>query len=471
VSKRLKDSLLKLGFKTLYDVTKIGESEFSNINGIGYKSINELKDFLKGPRIDFRKDPEILDKKKFSEPELKKLNLWNYLEKEMPEREIFVIYNRVGLYGPEKTLEELGEIMDNITRERVRQIESRGMKMLRDAYKVGVLQDPLIERFKTYGDRVSYLSEIDLENKAYPRNSLIKILVNMFDDEYEIISNSKLGENKILSPKRLRLERGISNLLNELSETDSLKNLKDLSEQFKVPLHIIKGIKGIVINNGIVGLDSNKQLFYQGVPGKIYATLKEFGQPMKIKEICTKANLSHNQVRGAIDRVADAVNVGLSTYALKEWGYLEGFIPDVAVHYLKEANQPLSFKKLKSLILKQRVVKENSIYPGLSNDSRLVLLDNGYWALAEWGYENVRESNFEYKEYEVDAKEALLDILHNNKDFMSMRQIFNKIKSKYGERASSSWPTYYLAIQKLKETGDVVEMKNGRYCYYKGVEG
>lgn len=478
ISKRLKEALLRLGFKTLQELKDLKEDELNNISGIGYKSINELKDLLITNSIELKENhevepdsSEVLDVEGKRQEESHVLNLASYIEKELSERERFVIYNRVGLYGQEKTLEELGEIMGNITRERVRQIESRGITMLKNAYALGVLEDPLIEEFKTYGDRVSFYSEIELDNKAYPKNCLSAILLNMFSDEYEIVSNSKLGEDKILSRKKLELEKGITDLLAELSETDSLRNLKDLSDIYKVPVHIIKGINGIVMHDGFVGLDSNKNLFYQGVTGKIYATLKEFGRPVKIDEICKKANLSHNQVRGAMERVQDAVNVGLSTYALKEWGYIEGFIPDVAVHYLKQANQPLSFKNLKSLILKQRVVKENSIYPGLSNDGRLVLLDDGYWALSEWGYENVRESNFEYREYEVNATEALMDILNTNKEFMSMRQIFNKIKSKYGERASSSWPTYYLAIQKLKETGDVVEMKNGRYCYYKRVEG
>ncbi len=473
ISKRVKEALKGLGFKTLKDLEDLKETGLENIHGIGYKSINELNDFLENNSIEIQKEAEVKQEepKKQEEENLQEksytLNLRSYMEKEIPERELFVIYNRIGLYGPEKTLEELGEILGGITRERVRQIESRGIAMLRDAYKLGVLKDPLIEKFKDYGNRASFYSEMDLENKAYPKNFLLGILLNMFSEEYEVIQNSKLGEDKILSHKDLKLEKGLTNLLVELSETDILKDIKGLSDKYKVPVHIIKGIKDIVLHNDTVGLASNKNIFYQGVTGKIYAALKASGRPMKIKEICNKANLSHNQVRGAMERVPDAVNVGLSTYALKEWGYIEGFIPDVAVYYLKEANQPMSLKQLTSLILKQRVVKEGSVYAGLSNDDRLVLLDNGFWALKEWGYENVRVNNYQYKDYEVDATEALIDILNRKGEFMSMRQIVEEIKTEYGEKAPSSWPTYYNAIQKLKEAGDVTEIKKGRYCYYK----
>ena len=48
LSKRLKDSLSRLGIKTLCDIRKIEEEGFRRINDMGYKSINELKEKLKG---------------------------------------------------------------------------------------------------------------------------------------------------------------------------------------------------------------------------------------------------------------------------------------------------------------------------------------------------------------------------------------------------------------------------------------
>jgi hypothetical protein len=188
---------------------------------------------------------------------------------------------------------------------------------------------------------------------------------------------------------------------------------------------------------------------------------------MSINDICKELNFTNNQVRGAIERLPDAVNVGLSMYALREWGYLEGSISDVAFYYLKEANRPLSFRQLRSLIRKQRIVQENSIYAGLSNDERLVLLEDGYWALKEWGYDNVAKRRYQYKEYEIEATEALLDILNSKKEFMSLKQIVKLITSKYGDRASSSLPTYYAMVRNLKETGKLIELKKGRFCYYK----
>jgi hypothetical protein len=474
LSKRLKDSLSRLDIKTLCDIRKIEEEGFRRINDIGYKSINELKEFLDELTLSSQQednlitdDEQVVDVPEDVEPEPEVLNLLDCFEKKLSEREKFVIYNRVGLYGPEKTLEELGEIMGGITRERVRQLESRGIRILRDAYTDGILQDLVIERFKEYGDRVSFFSEIDLKNKWYQKDSLMKILLNIFDDEYQVITHTKLRTDKILANKRYALEKEFVDLINELSTINKLVSLNDLSEKFKIPVHIIKGINGILIKDGVVGLNSNKSLFYRGNPGKIYATLKRCGQPMSINDICKELNFTHNQVRGAIERLPDAVNVGLSMYALKEWGYLEGSISDVAFYYLKEANRPLSYRQLRSLIDKQRIVKENSIYAGLSNDERLVLLEDGYWALKEWKCDNVFKRRYQYKEYEIEATEALLDILNSKKEFMSLKQIVKLITTKYGDRASSSLPTYYAVVRNLKETGKLIELKQGRFCYYK----
>lgn len=474
LSKRLKDSLSRLGIKTLCDIRKIEEEGFRRINDMGYKSINELKEFLDELTLSSQKednlvtdDGQVVDVPEDVEPEPEVLNLLDCFEKKLSEREKFVIYNRVGLYGSEKTLEELGEIMGNITRERVRQIESRGVSILKDTYKDGTLQDPVIEQFKEYGDRVSFFSEIDLKNKWYEKDSLMKILLNIFNDEYQVITHTKLRTDKILANKRYALEKKFIDLIDELSTINKLISLNDLSEKFKIPVHIIKGINGVVIKDGVVGLNSNKNLFYRGNLGKIYAVLKRYGQPMSINDICKELNFTNNQVRGAIERLPDAVNVGLSMYALREWGYLEGSISDVAFYYLKEANRPLSFRQLRSLIRKQRIVQENSIYAGLSNDERLVLLEDGYWALKEWGYDNVAKRRYQYKEYEIEATEALLDILNSKKEFMSLKQIVKLITRKYGDRASSSLPTYYAMVRNLKETGKLIELKKGRFCYYK----
>ena len=61
--------------------------------------------------------------------------------KELRPREKEVIRARYGLdSGAEKTLEEVGKML-GVTRERVRQIESKAIKKLQQSKKIKILQD------------------------------------------------------------------------------------------------------------------------------------------------------------------------------------------------------------------------------------------------------------------------------------------------------------------------------------------
>ena len=61
------------------------------------------------------------------------------------------------------------------------------------------------------------------------------------------------------------------------------------------------------------------------------------------------------------------VLVGRGLYALKEWGYEEGQVKDVILKILKEARKPLPKEEILAGVLKQRMVKENTVLLNLNN--------------------------------------------------------------------------------------------------------
>ncbi len=464
IRKRLKDCLLRLGYQTIDDVKDQNFNQLVGKERIGSKSITQLEDAIAEQCVgEIEEDRIDIDKK--NEPDPLRLKL--YMEKVLPEKDRFVIFGRFGLYGLPKTLQEIADIL-NVTRERVRQIEARGLLSLKTSYKLGLIEDSVIEEFKSYGDSCTFFNAIDFRNNEYPQDILIELLAKIFSEQYTVINNPRISNQKILCPSGKNLEEKLLALIEELSTANILKKLTSLSVKYGIPVRIILGVKKIVVYEDSVGLETNRNIFYsKTTTGKIYQTMKEYGRPITISEICKRSHLSLNQVRGGVERVTDAVNVGLSTYALKEWGFLGGFISDVAVYYLMEANEPMSSKQLTKLILKQRIVDQRSIYPGMKNDKRLVLLDNGYWALKEWGYKNIKQSYNQKRVYEVDAKQALQEVLNSNSEFFSLRQILTNIKGMYGDKVSLKMVTYYAIIRKLLKEGKIVEIKKGRYSYYK----
>ena len=79
----------------------------------------------------------------------------------------------------------------------------------------------------------------------------------------------------------------------------------------------------------------------------------------------------------------DYVLVGRGIYALVEWGYKKGVVAEVIEDILKSKNHPLTHDEIKEAVLKQRMVKENTIYLALMNKKRFKRLADGRYFLAD----------------------------------------------------------------------------------------
>jgi len=64
-------------------------------------------------------------------------------------------------------------------------------------------------------------------------------------------------------------------------------------------------------------------------------------------------------------------------YALKEWGYEEGFVKDIILKVLKEAKRPLTKEEIVNEVLKQRFVKKSTVLLNLSNKKYFLKLSEG----------------------------------------------------------------------------------------------
>jgi hypothetical protein len=59
--------------------------------------------------------------------------------------------------------------------------------------------------------------------------------------------------------------------------------------------------------------------------------------------------------------------VGRGIYALAEWGYYPGHVKDVIEKILDEAGEPLAKEEIIEEVLKQRMIKKNTVLLNLSN--------------------------------------------------------------------------------------------------------
>ncbi len=394
------------------------------------------------------------------------MTLKGFIETKLNESDRFVLYNRLGILGEEKTLAAIGEIL-GVTRERVRQLEARGLKEIREAIDSGVIEDENIPKILKNAPSFISADEILLTNMEYSKDFYLKLISFVYSDKINFKIFELLNGSALLFPVGIDLDKKLSEIRKLLREATSFISIDILSRKYSIPKRVITMMKDTLTQGDTIAITSNDNIFYQnGTLGRVERVLEENHRPMKLSEIAQQSGLTYNQVRGAIVRVPGIVNVGLSTYARKQWGYLDGHSADVAYHYLEEANTPMTTKQITKLVSKQRLVKESSVYMAMKIDPRFVQLDNGYWTLSEWGYENLKMAKKRKVLYKIDGRTALYYALSNN-DFQSIKQILEKINLKYHGDAPSDYITYHNILQSLIKQGDVELLKKGYFSLFR----
>jgi len=77
------------------------------------------------------------------------------------------------------------------------------------------------------------------------------------------------------------------------------------------------------------------------------------------------------------------VLVGRGIYALREWGYKPGVVADVLGRILRDAGTPLTRDELVARVLKERIVKRNTIHLALTNRKLFQKHADGTYALVD----------------------------------------------------------------------------------------
>jgi len=314
--------------------------------------------------------------------------------KVLSPRQKEVISRRFGL-GTEvgknqrETLESIGQDL-GITRERVRQIEKDGFLRLKPETKK---YQKIFNYFKNCLEKTGNLRKEEpfllelagrrLQNQAY-------FLLTLGED-FE-----RFGETKdfyslwTINQKSWHLAQKIINSAGEkfkkagkpLKLEELIKPKLVSPEILTCYLEVSKKIQRNAEN--FWGLKDWPEINPKRIKDKAYLVFKKEQKPLHFAQVANLIGLALPQtVHNELIKDSRFVLVGRGIYALKEWGYEEGLVKDVIFNILKRAPRPLKKEEILAKTLKQRLVKENTVFLNLSNKKYFLRTSDGFYTIRE----------------------------------------------------------------------------------------
>lgn len=341
----------------------------------------------------------------------------NDLLKQLNQKEADVLRRRFGLGQHEaETLETIGQTY-NVTRERVRQIQRWAVARLKKSaatktrlHSLDVLLQQLLQ------DHGGIMAEDDLleelhrhaSNDSQAKAATLFILQELMAEKVERIETPdykpywklKFSSPHLLSETIKTAEEVIMAAGKPLNRDRLLEAMRattwwathatELNEEAVLTyLGVATTIERNPFNE--FGLRSWGSIVPKRMNDKILLVMRKHGQPLHFQEITQKINEIGFDARQAYPPTVhnelilnkEYVLVGRGIYALKEWGYKPGVVADVITALLHDAQRPMSRDEIIDAVLKQRMVKRNTIHLALTNKKLFRKTAEGLYAVAE----------------------------------------------------------------------------------------
>jgi hypothetical protein len=313
------------------------------------------------------------------------------LLKDLSERTKNVIIRRFGLEtGEKETLGSIGQSY-GITRERVRQIENDGLSRIRTKLQK---EHEVFQHFTDALESFGKLRKEDLllsELGGEKFNSQVFFLLSISDNFVRLSEDESFHPLWTTDPGSLEsAKETIQDLYNRLQEKRQPLSL----EEYSPPVHIqpealssyIEASK--LIDRGPqdkIGLSDWPEINPRGIKDKAYLVFKREKKPLHFSEVARLIGEDAlvQTVHNELIRDSRFVLIGRGIYALAEWGYNPGTVKDIIVKVLKETEKPLSKEEILERVLKERIVKENTVLLNLSNKEHFLKNSQGKYILRD----------------------------------------------------------------------------------------
>lgn len=308
----------------------------------------------------------------------------------LTDKESMVIQKRFALHGEQKqTLEKIGKHF-NVTRERIRQIESIALSKLKRTVRTTRLDEVNCLAKEILRNNGGLLREDRLTTECLKRIVRAKdvdgaVLRLSFSIDPDMISGSRA--HSFISFWRLESLSmdDVSVIVNSIVKI--LKKRKNCMQTDE----IVSAIQALNLFDGRIpsrelvascleiderlreisegwGLTEWRFVRPRSIRDKVEIILRKTGEPLHFMDIANRIkdaifdhkNVTVQAVHNELIRYPQFVLVGRGLYALKEWGYEPGTVADVIEKILIDKG-PLSKKEIIAEVAKQRTVKVGTI--------------------------------------------------------------------------------------------------------------
>ncbi len=339
------------------------------------------------------------------------------LLKLLSNREEDIVVRRHGLQGkPAETLEHIGTLY-KITRERVRQIESGAIAKIRKHHSTASIVRPLAD---------AIIAVLDHHGGVMREDLLFRQVLNVQQDHpaaraATLFTLRYLLNDRITSLPELPhffpawqlhaaplhlVEQTIDAAYQVLEKPGKPLATKELitavqatafgrAHQFQIPVDALMSY--IDVSTKIrknpydeYGLASWGSVVPKRMSDKITLVLQRFGKPLHFNDvtrIINETKFDHRvayapTVHNELILNSTYVLVGRGMYALQEWGYKPGVVADIITDILRKASGPMNRDQIVAAVLKQRIVKRNTIHLALTNKKLFTKTPTGEYTLS-----------------------------------------------------------------------------------------
>lgn len=348
-------------------------------------------------------DRVLLSKEESERREFDPLDAVNLLFRQLSSKEADVLRRRFGLTEQgEETLEHIGNLFQ-VTRERIRQIEGTSIKKIKQSSQFSQAIHPVehvvMNMLHQFGGMMTddmlmdRLLQADKDNEM-SRKSLRFILERLLDEKVEKIPDGKdlRGGWSVKNPPVEFFTKTAEEIALVVTAHANPMTFDQLVEKLQTQAyyqqHADRLNSDIILSVLTVsqlfdrnpfdefGLASWGQIVPKRMNDRIFLILKKQGKPMHFVEIAEaitkifKKKAYPPTVHNELILNDQYVLVGRGMYALKEWGFKEGVVADIVEDVIRKLGKPLSRDEVVDEVLKQRLVKRNTIHLALTDKNR-----------------------------------------------------------------------------------------------------